>query len=188
MNILHNYVGDLYIKLTAPSGTGSILTKVRNDGTDNYNNFIFTSLRPFGESSLGDWIVEVSDQSAGTTGTWTNFTLSVFGHDGGGNALTLSSPVVTAGAVANFSVTNGNASASTWLAYSLTGLGSFNVGPLGVTLGLNNPQQIGSMQTTNAAGATDFLISVPAGATGHAYWVQSLQAGKVSNIVSGTAQ
>ena len=190
MNITHNYVGDLYIKLTAPSGTGSIMTHVRNDSTNNYSNFIFTSLRHFGESSLGDWTVEVSDQAGGTTGNWSNFTLTVFGHDGGGSgsSMTLSSPVVTAGAAANFSVTNGNPNASTWLAYSLTGTGSFNVAALGVTLGLNSPQQIGSMQTTNAAGSTDFLITAPAGAAGRAYWVQSLQAGEISNVVSGTVQ
>jgi hypothetical protein len=102
--------------------------------------------------------------------------------------MTLSSPVVTAGASASFSVANGNANASTWLAYSLTGTGSFNVAALGVTLGLSNPQQIGSMQTTNAVGATDFLISAPAGAAGHAYWVQALQAGEISNVVNGTVQ
>jgi len=188
MNILHNYVGDLYIRLVAPSGTGSVLTHVRNDGTNNYNNFIFTSLRPFGESSQGDWVVEVSDRDAGTTGTWTNFTLTVYGHDGAGNSMTLSAPVVTAGSSATFSVANGAASSSTWLAYSLTGLGSFNVPGLGVTLGISNPQQIGSMQTTNANGATDFIISVPAGAAGRAYWVQALQSGGVSNVVSGTVQ
>jgi hypothetical protein len=189
MNITHNYVGDLFIKLTAPSGTGSILTHVRNDGTNNYSNFIFTSMRHFGESSLGDWTIEVSDQSGGTTGTWSNFTLTVYGHDGSsGSSMNLSSPSVTAGAAATFSVTGGLPNASTWLAYSLTGTGSFNVPALGVTLGLNNPQQIGSMQTTNAAGSTDFLITAPAGSTGHAYWAQSLQAGVVSNVVSGTVQ
>jgi subtilisin-like proprotein convertase family protein len=190
MNISHTYVGDLYIRLVAPSGTGSVLTHVRNDGTDNYNNFIFTSLRPFGESSLGDWTVEVSDRDSGTTGTWQNFTLTVYGHDGSGSGttMTLSSPTVAAGAAANFSVSNANANASTWLAYSLTGLGSFNVPALGVTLGINNPQQIGSMQTTSGTGVTDFIIVAPAGSTGRAYWVQALQAGEVSNIVNGTVQ
>ncbi|MCP4092318.1 MAG: S8 family serine peptidase [Planctomycetes bacterium] len=190
MNVDHNYVGDLYIRVIAPSGTGSVLTHVRNDGTDDYNNFIFTSLRPFGESSMGDWTVEISDRASGTTGTWENFTLTVYGHDGGGSgsSMSLSSSTVVAGAAANFLVSNANASSATWLAYSVSGLGSFNVPQLGVTLGINSPRQIGSMQTTNAAGATDFIIVVPSGAAGINYWVQALQAGEISNIVNGTVQ
>ncbi|MDP7063070.1 MAG: S8 family serine peptidase [Planctomycetota bacterium] len=190
MNVDHNYVGDLYIRLVAPSGTGSVLTHVRNDSTDDYNNFIFTSLRPFGESSMGDWTVEISDRDSGTTGTWENFTLTVYGHDGSGSGttMTLSSPPVTAGAAVNFQVTNANANSATWLAYSLSGLGSYSIPQLGVTLGISNPQQIGSMQTTNASGVTDFIVVAPSGSAGIAYWVQALQAGEISNIVNGTVQ
>lgn len=186
MNIQHNNVGDLFIKITSPSGQGSQLTKVRGDGTNNYSNFIFTSMRHWGESSQGDWLVHVSDRDSGTTGTWTNFTLTVYGHDGGSTSMTLSNPALTGGAAASLDVTNANPSASTWLAVSTSGTGSFNIPALGVTLGLSSPSQLGSMQTTDGSGSTSFLINVPAGASGMNYWMQALQSGQISNVISGT--
>lgn len=186
INISHNNVGDLDIKITSPSGQGSQLTKVRPDGTNNYSNFIFTSMRHWGESSQGDWTVHVSDEDAGTSGTWTNFTLTVYGHDGGATSMTLSNPALVGGASSSLNVSNANPNASTWLAYSTTGLGSFNIPALGVTLGLASPSQLGSMQTTNGSGDTSFVITVPSAASGMSYWMQSLQSGQVSNIISGT--
>ncbi|MFK5956443.1 MAG: S8 family serine peptidase [Planctomycetota bacterium] len=186
MNVSHNNVGDLYIKINSPNGIGSIVAKQRGDTTNNYNNFIFTSMRHWGESSLGDWTIDVQDQSAGTTGTWTNFTLTIYGHDGTGAAMTLSSPSVVGGNSATFSVSNATPSATTWLAYSTTGLGSFGIPALGVTLGIASPSQLGAAQVANALGAADFVVSVPSGATGFSYWMQTIQAGQVSNIISGT--
>lgn len=186
MNISHNNVGDLDIKLTSPSGQGSQLTKVRSDGTNNYSNFIFTSMRHWGESSQGDWTVHVSDEDAGTTGTWTNFTLTVYGHDGSSTSMTLSNPTLVGGASSSLDISNATPNASTWLAYSVTGLGSFNIPALGVTLGLSNPAQLGSMQTTNGSGDTSYLVTPPASASGMSYWMQAIQSGQVSNIISGT--
>ncbi|MBL4632925.1 MAG: proprotein convertase P-domain-containing protein, partial [Kofleriaceae bacterium] len=67
MNVSHNNVGDLYIKINSPSGIGSIVAKQRGDPNNNYNNFIFTSMRHWGESTQGNWTIDVQDQSAGTT-------------------------------------------------------------------------------------------------------------------------
>ena len=186
MNASHNNVGDLYVKINSPSGIGSVVAKRRGDTTNNYNNFIFTSMRHWGESSQGDWTIDVQDQDAGTTGTWTNFTLIIYGHDSSGTSMTLSSPSVVGGSNATFSVSNANPSATTWLAVSTTGTGTFSVPSLGVTLGLANPSPLGSAQATNGSGATDFIISVPSGATGFSYWMQTLQSGQVSNVINGT--
>lgn len=189
VNISHNNVGDLYVKLTSPNGIGSVLTKVRPDGTNNYSNFIFTSMRHWGESSIGDWTVHVSDRDGGTTGTFTNFTLTIHGHDGGSTGgMTLSDPTLAAGASSSLDVSNANPNATTWLAYSTVGTGSFPIAQLGVTLGLSSPQQLGSAQTTNGSGDTSFLITVPSGASGIAYWMQALQSGQVSNVIDGTVQ
>lgn len=186
MNVSHNNVGDLYIKINSPSGIGSIVAKQRGDPTNNYNNFIFTSMRHWGESSQGDWTIDIQDQSGGTTGTWTNFTLTIYGHDGSGVGMTLSSPSVIGGSSATFSVSNAAPSTTTYLAYSTTGTGVFNIPSLGVTLGLDGPAQLGGAQATDGSGATDFVISIPSGATGFSYWMQTLQSGQVSNVISGT--
>ena len=186
INVDHNYVGDLWIKITSPSGTGSILAKVRQDSRDDYNNYIFTTMRSWGESSAGDWLVEVNDEDAGTTGTWEDFTLTFYGHDGGAAGLALAAPAVSGGSNATFDVSNGAAFATTWLAVSTSGTGSFAIPSLGVTLGLDSPGPLGSAQLADAAGAASFTVFVPAGASGRAYWLQALQSGQVSNVVSGT--
>lgn len=186
MNASHNNVGDLYIKINSPNGVGSIVAKQRGDTTNNYSNFVFTSMRHWGESSQGDWTIDVQDQDSGTTGTWQNFTLTVYGHDSSGASMTMSSPAVVAGSNATFSVSNAAASTNTYLAYSTVGTGTFSIPSLGVTLGLANPRQLGGVQSTDGSGATDFVISVPAGATGFSYWMQTLQSGQVSNVINGT--
>ncbi len=186
LNVSHTNIGDLFVKLISPNGVNSILARQRGDTTNNFNNFIFTSMRQWGESSLGNWTVEIHDESNGVVGTWNDFTLTIYGHDSAGQGLTLSSPTLTAGASASFQVTNGTPSATTWMAYSLVGPGSFSIPSLGVTLGLSNPQQLGSAQTADSLGAATFPVTVPANATGTSYWMQALQAGKVSNLISGT--
>jgi|GEM_PF-821513 subtilisin-like proprotein convertase family protein len=188
LNVSHNNVGDLYIKLTSPSGQNSVLAKVRSDTTNNYNNFIFTSNRHFGESSQGTWTLAISDQDPGVTGTWNNFTVTVYGHDGAGNGMTLSTTGLHAGASSLLDVSNGAASTRTYLAYSLMGLGSFSVPSLGVTLGIASPALATSPQNTNTSGATTFVLSIPGGASGRSVWMQSVQSGLVSNVLALTVQ
>ena len=133
--------------------------------------------------------MHVSDRDGGTTGTFTNFTLTIHGHDGGSTGgMTLSDPTLAAGASSSLDVSNANPNATTWLASSTVGTGSFPIAQLGVTLGLSSPQQLGSAQTTNGSGDTSFLITVPSGASGIAYWMQALQSGQVSNVIDGTVQ
>lgn len=187
LNAAHNYVGDLVVSLTSPSGTNSILAKRRNDSQNDYNNYIFTTLRCWGESSSGTWTIKISDEDSGTTGTWENYTLTVYGHDGGpSGSLAISAPTFQGGSATTVAVTNGTASATTWLAVSVTGPGSFSIPALGITLGLSNPIPLGGSQQTDGSGATNFLVSVPSGASGRAYWLQALQSGKVSNVLIDT--
>ncbi|MBC8329607.1 MAG: S8 family serine peptidase [Planctomycetes bacterium] len=192
VNISHNNVGDIRVELSSPDGTLSALTKVRSDSQNNFTNYILTSLRHWDELASGDWKVHVSDRQAGTTGTWTNFELRVFGNDGshlgGGGSFTLSSTTLTAGTSATMSVANGAAGAAAYLAYSLQGLGSFPVPQLGVTLGLSNPVQGGSGIVLNGSGAGSWTLPVPAGAAGVHVWMQSCQSGLVSNIIDSVVQ
>lgn len=75
----HARIGDLEIVLTSPSGTESILAETRTDNTNGYTNFLFSSVRNWGESSAGEWTVSVTDGTAGSQGTLTSFEINFYG-------------------------------------------------------------------------------------------------------------
>ena len=183
LNVTHNNVGDLHIRLVSPSGHASVLAKDRSDGTNNYNNFIFTSNRHFGESSLGNWELTISDRDSGTTGTWSNFTVTVYGHDAGGSSMSLSTSGLYSGSSSLLNVGNGSANTRTYLGYSLAGLGTFSVPALGVTLGIAAPVLATSPKNTNAAGGVTFFLQIPGSAAGRSVWMQAAQSGMVTNIL-----
>ncbi len=190
VNISHNYVGDIRVELTSPSGHVSALTRVRSDSQNNFSNYVLTTLRNWDELATGDWKVHVSDRQSGTTGTWSNFELRIYGNDGshigGGGGFTLSSTTLAAGASATFNVINGTPNANAYLAYSTQGLGSYSVPALGVTLGIANPSQGGSAITTDGSGAGSWVIPIPAGAAGVHVWMQACQQSLTSNIIDST--
>jgi subtilisin-like proprotein convertase family protein len=189
ININHTYIGDIEITLTSPSGTSSLLTKRRSDSQNNLNDYILTTLRCWEESSLGTWTVHVADRDAGTTGTWVDFEVKAYGHaPGAPSSMSLSSGTAIAGQTLTVDLTGATPSSSAWLAYSLTGPGSTFVSQLGVTLGLAQPAQAGNSVQTDAAGAASWSLALPAGFGGNAYWLQALQSGGVSSILSGVVQ
>ena len=79
MNLTHTYVGDLEIIITSPQGTESIVSTRRGDTTDDMVDYVFTSLRSWGESSQGTWTVEMADLANQDTGTWGDFAINVYG-------------------------------------------------------------------------------------------------------------
>ena len=80
LNLSHTYRGDLELKLTSPSGSVSTLAtkELRDDGLD-YNDWVFSSVRHWGESPKGLWTLSIKDLSAGDTGTFNAATLTLFG-------------------------------------------------------------------------------------------------------------
>jgi subtilisin-like proprotein convertase family protein len=191
LNVDHNYIGDLAVELTSPSGTNSILTKKRPDSQDDFVNYVLTSFRNWDEDSAGTWTVKISDQSAGTTGTWQNFRLIVYGNDGSGGAgggSVLTTGAIVAGANAQIFLAQGLASAPAWLAASKAGLGSTAIPQLGVTLGLASPFLLAGPNATDAAGALTWTVAVPANAAGASFWLQAAQSGLVSNVHAGVVQ
>jgi subtilisin family serine protease len=76
----HQYRGNLYITLTSPSGTVSVLQDVHADRTANIDGWTYTTVRSWGEQSNGDWVLTVEDKTSGSTGTWTSWQLNVYGH------------------------------------------------------------------------------------------------------------
>ncbi len=79
VNATTTFVGDLQIELTAPSGTRSLLAKVRSDATDNYTDHLFTSRRHWDEHSAGAWSVNIFDGRAGELATWNSVRIRVYG-------------------------------------------------------------------------------------------------------------
>lgn len=191
LNVDHNYIGDLVVELSSPSGTNSVLSKQRSDSQDDFVNYVLTSFRCWDEDSAGTWTVKISDQSGGTTGTWQNFRLLVYGNDGSGGAgggSVLTSGPLSAGATGQISLAQGLPSAPAWLALSLTGPGSTYIPQLGVTLGLAAPKRLAGPTSTDAAGALVWPVAVPPGAAGASYWLQAAQSGLVSNVLAGVVQ
>ncbi|MDF3057946.1 MAG: propanediol utilization protein [Rariglobus sp.] len=69
VSIVHSYRGDLEIKLISPAGVVSTLATptFADDGSD-YEQWTFTSVRHWGESSAGTWKLSIRDALRGITG------------------------------------------------------------------------------------------------------------------------
>ena len=67
--------------ITSPSGTQSVLAERHYalPGAYVYHNWRFGSVRHFGESSYGDWMLRVRDLLGGDTGTFKSWTLKIYG-------------------------------------------------------------------------------------------------------------
>ncbi|MGC9506154.1 S8 family serine peptidase [Baaleninema sp.] len=77
----HPNRGDLEIVLVSPSGTESILAEPRPDSGDNYDRWVFNTVRNWGESSKGTWKLQVSDKSGNYVGTWDSWELNFYGTE-----------------------------------------------------------------------------------------------------------
>lgn len=80
LNASHSYRGDLQIRLTSPAGTVSTLaTRTGADDGQDYPNWIFSSVRHWGEAGRGVWTLECQDLARGDTGTLISATVTLFG-------------------------------------------------------------------------------------------------------------
>jgi subtilisin-like proprotein convertase family protein len=87
INITHTYVNDLFVTLTSPDGTRSILLERAPVVNANQNNglsgqgisFTFSSNLSWGEVGAGNWTLSVSDGARGDVGTLNNWTLRLYG-------------------------------------------------------------------------------------------------------------
>lgn len=78
----HTYAGDLEFVLIAPNGATSTLAETRNVGQalSNYQH-TFMTVRNWGESSLGDWTVQVTDNADQDVGILHDVQLIIHGVD-----------------------------------------------------------------------------------------------------------
>jgi len=102
--------------------------------------------------------------------------------------LTVSPDPLVAGQSGEFSVSDATAIATTYLAYSLDGLGNTFVPHLNVTLDLAQPRQFGRIKFSNSIGEVRWRSYVPIHLVGLVVWFQSVQWYKKSDVVTITIQ
>jgi subtilisin-like proprotein convertase family protein len=79
VDIDHSYRGDLKIILISPDGTQSILATTSDSPEKGYDNYPLLSVRHWGESSSGNWTLQVIDNFASDAGTLRKATLTLHG-------------------------------------------------------------------------------------------------------------
>ena len=123
----HAQRGDLNVRLVSPDGTESILAQQRNDSGDNYSKWVFTSARNWGESSVGDWKLKVSDTKSGDTGTWNSWKLNLFGTKPTVSLVATDPDATEAEDPGEFTITRtGNTKLPLTVNYAVTGLNSWS--------------------------------------------------------------
>ncbi|HMN82236.1 MAG TPA: S8 family serine peptidase [Burkholderiaceae bacterium] len=95
LEVTHAYSGDLRIRLTSPNGLVSELANERickaRDGTTpeawrtvscgQYDaDWLFGSVRHLDESAAGNWTLQIADYLKQDTGTWTNWSIRIWGR------------------------------------------------------------------------------------------------------------
>ncbi|MEA5417827.1 S8 family serine peptidase [Spirulina sp. CCNP1310] len=100
----HANRGDLEVRLISPDGTVSTLAEHHPDTGDNYTNWMFTSTRHWGESSQGEWRLQVRDRKTLKTGYWDSWKLNFYGTEPTVN-LEATVPNISEGETGEFTVT-----------------------------------------------------------------------------------
>lgn len=93
LNVTHSWRGDLEVTLRSPGGTVSTLAseEIEDDGMD-YEDWVFTSVRHWGEAGAGLWTLSIKDLSSSDTGFFHSATLTLFGTDAAAPQLVYHSP------------------------------------------------------------------------------------------------
>ncbi|MFG0330766.1 MAG: hypothetical protein ACF8PN_12825 [Phycisphaerales bacterium] len=168
---------EMAIPLTAignPFGSIKVCAFVNGGGHDFMSNQVLKGIGGgcnLGEPRNVDFNTIAGDQFATLTGGFGTEPFSL-----------LTSPL-TAGGVAQLMTMNGTPNARHYFGYSLTGLGSTPVPPLGVTADLDNPTQIGSA-TADSTGSATISRGVPNSAQGARVYMQALENGDKTNVVA----
>lgn len=84
VDIQHAFPQDLEIVLVSPSGTRSVLSQPRDAAPtpgDSLQGWFFNSKRHYGENTLGQWRLEISDRVAQDVGTLNGFRFDISGID-----------------------------------------------------------------------------------------------------------
>ncbi len=154
LDVEHENWADLRVVLTSPDGTQSVLAQPISgdfiqvqpqEGIFRTNNWHFTSVRHWGESSKGEWKLQVFDEKGNQfKGEWNSWKLNIYGTQ----------PTVTITAKDSNAIEDGNA-------------GQFVVTRTGKT---DKPLTVNYSITGNAINGIDYRtlsgsVTVPVGAT-----------------------
>ena len=161
VSVTHANRGQLRFEVTSPAGTRTVLgiPRAPDTGAD-FTNWVFSSPRHWGELANGTWTVRVTDTVAGTAGTLTAASVTVYGTTtaAAGAPVIAAQPVAASanvGGGATFGVT---ASGVGPFAYQWKKNGENIAGATGATLTLANVTSADaasySVVVTNATGST----------------------------------
>lgn len=92
LSATHTRRGQLAVTLTSPSGMVSQLADVHDDENDHYANWVFSSVRHWGELAQGTWTLHVRDGVSNTSGTLTLAELTLHGAAVPAPAVVITSP------------------------------------------------------------------------------------------------
>ena len=81
VTISHSNRGDIDIELISPAGTISVLKSSNGDTGDDIQDWIYSSVHHWGESSEGNWTLRLKDSSPGVVGTLDSWSLTLHGID-----------------------------------------------------------------------------------------------------------
>ncbi|MBP0019605.1 MAG: S8 family serine peptidase, partial [Cyanobacteria bacterium SBLK] len=73
--------GNIELVLTSPDGTKSVLAEPNYVG-QSHQNWLFTSVRNWGESSQGNWQLDAIDRVTGDTAIWNEWKINLYGTEG----------------------------------------------------------------------------------------------------------
>ena len=161
VSVTHANRGQLRFEVTSPAGTRTVLGIPREPDTGaDFTNWVFSSPRHWGELANGTWTVRVTDTVAGTAGTLTAASVTVYGT----TTAAAGAPVIAAQPVA----ASANAGGGATFAVTASGVGPFAyqwkkngetiAGATGATLTLANVTSADaasySVVVTNATGST----------------------------------
>jgi len=90
-------------------------------------------------------------------------------------------PHLFTGVADTIEVVRCNPNQTVFLAFSLTGVGMFPVGQLGVTVMLDNPA-LAATTTSNGSGQASFPIVPPGSLFDRTVWLEAVQNGQISNV------
>ncbi|MCP2731758.1 S8 family serine peptidase [Limnofasciculus baicalensis] len=75
----HDFRGDLEVILTSPDGTESVLASHNGIKGKDFDKWVFTSVRNWGESAVGEWKLSVKDWQSGDVGSLSEWGLNIYG-------------------------------------------------------------------------------------------------------------
>lgn len=167
VDIGHSYRGDLHITLTSPSGTVSTLAaKTSQDDGFDYEDWVFSSVRHWGESAKGVWTLRCQDLARGDTGVLFSAEVRLFGSQVTPAQLTQAPASVIVAEKGSATLTaGGTGGGEFWYEWSKTGAGI--VADPDDTFTLTNAQlaqagtyQVKILNATAEESSPDFAIGV----------------------------